>query len=78
MRVGVECVSVSSWYRYYVHVSRFVCECVCVCVSVLWCVYICGMSQRCVSRGWGRICTHLTKAGCVLNYYIQFNLQVQK
>ena len=68
MRVGVERVSVSSWYRYYAHVSRLcVCEsvCVCVCVLVLWCVYICGMSQR----GWDWICTHLTKAGCVLNYF---------
>ena len=37
-------------------------------VLVLGCVYIRGMSQRCVSRGWDWLCTHLTKAGCVLNY----------
>ena len=76
MRVGVECVSVSSWYRYYVHVSRLcVCVYVCVCVCVYVCVCVCvsivvclHMSQSCVSRGWDWLCTHLTKAGCVFNY----------
>ena len=38
MRVGVERVSVSLWYRYYVHVSRL-CVCVSVCVSVCVCVF---------------------------------------
>ena len=50
MRVGVKRVSISSWYRYYVHVSRLcVCECVCVyvCVLVLWCLHMWYVTKVC-------------------------------